>query len=256
MTNRAKILIVIVFAVILLSGHIPKVSSSSTISQSYEDTVYMESSTTHEMLALFRYKAGLSIQTEPDGTWRGSARYEAIFSIVLDWYDSKLFPYGIRLDFTNLYLLGYAYFPSTINVTVYGSTGYQNANATVKDIYNYDYWKVRFEIGEASRFQGLTLSGAVQLRPQATYYVYNSTVRDRQLGYGQSFNAQNAIYITVKPEETEQLSESTFEDFSDTIEKTLNSFQLQVVVLDIGIIVLLLVTTIFIARKKPQTPTS
>lgn len=107
--------------IILLGSNIAEVFGSSTIFQCYDETVYMESPTTHEMLALFTIRVGISIQTEPDGTWKENSTYRGEISVTLEWYNSKLFPYGICLEFPKKYvrLLLYIYEPF-VNQTIDG----------------------------------------------------------------------------------------------------------------------------------------
>jgi hypothetical protein len=183
----------------------------------------------------------VSIQTEPDGAWKENARYEGIFSVQLEWYDSKLFPYGISLVFPNqsLSMSGHAYASNYLNETVFWEGWSNPINLTVDNMHNYDWYVTRFDVGKSRDFQGLAVT-AVRLHPTAGYYVFNSTT---QLGYQQWFQAQNTIYITVEP---------TFQDFNESTQKSLNSLQDQVTVLEIAVVVLvaLLLPSVWFARRK------
>jgi len=253
LVNATKLLIVAVLVLALSSTCIMRVSGSSTISQSYEHTMYM--STSQGTLSLFTYRAGISIQTEPDGSWKENSRYEGVFSVQLEWYDSKLFPYGISIVFSNqsLFLSGYGYGSYLLNETVLWRGFANPENLTVNSAANYDYYVIRFDVGKARDFQGLTLQGAVRLHPVAGFYVYNSTFEEGQLGYQEWFYAQNDIYINVRPEETTPLSGAQFEDYNNTVQRALNSLQSQVMVLEIGVfilVILLPVSTFFLRRKR------
>jgi hypothetical protein len=151
-----------------------------------------------------------------------------------------------------VYVLGYAYHPTDVNETVLWEGSGNPVNLTVNGFVNYDYYVVRFEVGKASSFEFMTPKG-ILLSPILTYYIYNSTIPgERPLGGFQLFNALNDIYIPVRAEESKPLSEPTFQDFSNNIFKTLNFLQTQVMVLDIGIVILsvLLIVMIFFVRRK------
>ena len=255
LVNATKLLIVAVLILALSSTCIVRGSGSSTISQSYEHTVYMP--TSQGTLSLFTYRVGISIQTEPDGSWKENSHYEGIFSVQLEWYEGKLFPYGISILFPNNSLSlpgGYSYGSDVLNETILLRGFANSGNLTVSSAYNYDYYMIRFDVGKAQVFQGFTLQGAVELHPAAGFYVYNSTFGEGQLGYQQWFNAQNDIYITIRPEETTPLSGTQFQDFNDTMQTTLNGLKSQVMVLEIGvfILVILLPVSAFFLRRKRQ----
>jgi len=44
-----------------------------------------------------RFTIRLSIQTEPDGTWKGNNQYAGIIEALLEWYNCTLFPHGIEI---------------------------------------------------------------------------------------------------------------------------------------------------------------
>lgn len=76
------------------------------------------------------------------------------------------------------------------------------------------------------------------------------------------YNAPNRIYIPVKEEEGQPLSEPTFQDFSNKIAKVLDSLakaldflQSQIMLLDVGVIILLfllLVTIYYVRKRRPM----
>ncbi len=103
---------------------------------------------------MFTYRVGISIQTEPDGSWKENSHYEGIFSVQLEWYDSKLFPYGISIVFSNqsLFLPGYSYGSDVLNETVLLRGFASPGNLTVSSAANYDYYVIRFDVGKAQHF--------------------------------------------------------------------------------------------------------
>jgi hypothetical protein len=69
----------------------------------------------------------LSIQTEYDGTWKGTNQYAGLIEAFLEWYDHTLFPYGIEIIIEpDVYWPTYPWWQTGLNagenVTFYGSS--------------------------------------------------------------------------------------------------------------------------------------
>ena len=130
---------VLALSLLIGSFSIPRAYCSSTISESYEFSEGKEIG--HEFDWWFRYKIYLSIQTEPDGTWRENKYYRGEIIVRLDWYNPELFPEGIVLvfyapsGFYDIYLP-----PGGVNCT-----GLKGVNATLdSSTVILGYWKLVF----------------------------------------------------------------------------------------------------------------
>jgi len=92
--------LVFILTLLLLTSSIVKVHSLSTVIQNYEVSVYAPIHYYYKVVALYeaaRYRIYISLETEPDGTWRPNKSYQAIVKIVRDWYNFSLCPNGVSL---------------------------------------------------------------------------------------------------------------------------------------------------------------
>jgi len=184
--NKSVLLIVAIFASATFLFSNPKAFGSSTISQSYKDSLFLPSG--KEMLELFRYQIDLAIQTEPDETWRNNTAYEGRVLIGLDWYNPALFPYGICVKFW----VPEQSFPSSWGV----NWTFSNHNITLDSaLGGKGWWGIRFETPSLHEGESETFS----YEPRYSYTVYNASswIGSPAPYVGQSNFDQPTIYITI-----------------------------------------------------------
>lgn len=221
---------------------------SSTINQSYERTIYLPRG--KEALELFRFRISLSIQTEPDETWRQNKRYYGMIIIELDWYDPSLFPNGICVVFEKpeIYSAG-------VNCTFIAGGIYWNDNITLSSSgFTSNYWNIYFDT--PSYYYTDTFRYACFI----FYTIYNSTSWSPPYGptVARSYFEQPAIYITISPEEllpTYQQINSLNQEIKD-LKISLTSMQNLIYVLIALFAVSLVINSLLgysIKRLKRQT---
>jgi len=234
-------------------------NGSFTISHTYERTVYtkvyiphLQPGTTDEMSPIFRYCVGVSIQTEPDGSWNETSRYEGVFSVRLEWYNNTLFPYGFGVEF-NRSALSIAD-PRLANSIHLSETIVepQGGNIWFSQPYEQSFFVIRFDTGRADSFSPFAIDGGgVRLHPQVTFVIWNGTDPDTlsPTNFQGWFHADDFTYIKVKPAATENLSEQAFQNYA-------NVLQLLLILSNIGIIIIivLMIVLIYMQRKKSQEP--
>lgn len=113
---------------------------------------------------VFRYKVDVSIQTEPDGTWRNNTYYEARMVIRLVWYNEEFLPLGITIESSPR--ISYSAW-AWVNYTSW----VYNVNITDVGVYPWTTWTARFQTG--SLYSGE--EQRVELTPYVDFYVYNGS---------------------------------------------------------------------------------
>ena len=182
MSDRRRVLVIVLVLGLTTSLFLaPKASCSSTISRTYERTLYLPSG--KEMLEMVRFRIDLSIETEADETWRNNSRYHGLAFFELDWYNPTLFPNGVNLVFEQPEI-----FSASVNCTFAGG------NLTLSSAgFPSVYWNIDFDVTGTETFRYSTF---------IFYTVYNSSFWSPPYGptVGRTYFAQPAIYITIADE--------------------------------------------------------
>jgi hypothetical protein len=160
--KRSMFICGFVLALVLVYS-IPKVFGSSTINQTYEGTFY--AMVPSDVIEVFRYRIDISIQTEPDGTWRNNSRYKIQIVTTLLWYNKNFLPDGITVECS-------PYIPYIANINYTTSAYHVNISST--DIYPYPWstWTATFQTG--SLYPGE--KRVVEIGPIVDFRVYNGTI--------------------------------------------------------------------------------
>jgi hypothetical protein len=202
------------------------------------------------MTPLFRYTVGVSIETEPNGSWNETSRYEGVFSVRLDWYKNTLFPYGFAVEF-NRSTLSIAD-PRLVNSIHLSETIVepQGGNIWFSQPYEQSFFVIRFDTGRADSFSPFAIDGGgVRLNPQVAFVIWNGTDPDTlsPTSFQGWFHADDFTYIKVKPAATDNLSEQAFQNYA-------NVLQILLILSNIGIVIIavLIIVLIYMQRKKLQ----
>jgi hypothetical protein len=235
--------IVLVLVLVALVYSTPKVSGSSTINQTYEETFYAMIS--RDVIEVFRYRIDVSIQTEPEGTWRNNSRYNIQIVTTLIWYNKEFLPTGITVECS-------PYIPSTnINCT----TSAYHVNITSEDIYPWSTWTATFQTG--SLYSGE--KRIIEITPIVNFYVYNGTmyIHDfRGLGWWAAYLTHTfhgpVTYLYLQTEEPKSASQSEMENLIARIDDLNKSLALtnNLVLILLALVVIAIAINVVVQVRK------
>jgi hypothetical protein len=183
---------------------VPRAFGSSTISQSYERTIYGSKG---EVLS---YIIDLSIQTEADGTWRNDTRYLGQVTVELNWYNTTLFPYEIWVVFERPTY----YSPVGVNCT------FQDYNITLAESSSSASWGVVF--GTPSLPDSET-EVFYEYAPIMPIDVYGISPPFTETLFGNYGFQQPAIYITITNGSVSQPTNQQLASLTSLVQQIENS---------------------------------
>jgi hypothetical protein len=242
--QKGKLLTVVLILFLMLFASLSeRVYGISAVVQSYEESTYIKIENGN--FELVRCKIHISIETEPDGTWRYDSEYDGLVEIVLDWYNVSLCPYGISLI---IHAPDMAY----ISPFVSQSTNREDVepyrvNATLNVIRRYAKFEFFFYTKSESDFQHY-LKKSVTIYPEMEYTVYNGTYyREEDKICTEYWELPHFwITITADPQQRLQVRIETLEKQLDSLSNLLNNV-IMLFVISIGVYV---ATSVYFATRR------
>jgi len=235
-------LLTIALVTFLSTCIITKVHGMSAIVQSYEESTYMEMKN-HQIAELFRCKIHLSIETENDGSWRNNTEYRGYVRIVLDWYDTSLFPSGVSLLIHCPIMAAYGDY---LNQTP--TYPYQVNQTLSSYFWGHTSFDFKFKTEELSH--GIPVQQRID--PEMSYHVYNGSTLSDLTSLGSQDWVLPPFWITIMQDSQQlrQLQEQLQGD-SSNLQIQLDSLRnlMYVIILTTTVLV---ATTVYIAVRKPK----
>jgi len=244
--QKGKLLTIVLTLVLMLFvalGERYVVYGISAVVQSYEESIYGHARGDNRIFELARCKIHISIETEPDGTWRNNSRYIGVVSISLVWYNASLFPNGLEVFIQSPSMASVAYVNQTQNVlnrTLSSDWGLRNP---VSFDFTFDTCDVKYPVREP-------------ISQSMGYFIYNGT---RLLGETPELILSGyldlpSIWITIMPDPQQKLQTEIIE----TLEKRLDSISNllnYVIILFVISICTYVATSVYLATRKPKAKT-
>jgi hypothetical protein len=250
LTNKGKLLTMVLIVVLILFALSEKVYGASAIVQSYEESTYIEMRN-HRIFEIVRCKIHISIETEPDGTWRNNTSYHGRVQITLVWYNASLCPNGVDI-LINCPLMAFQY--DCVNQT---PARPQYVNRTLHSWDPFCWFDFLFKTGDINTKENVRLS------TQMEYFVYNGTYpyveKPSSIDGGIWFLPD--LWITIMPDpqqrlQAEMIAEITAikENLESRLEYLINLLNYIIILFAVSIIVYI-ATNVYFAARKPKAET-
>jgi hypothetical protein len=226
-----------------------RVYGISAVVQSYEESLYIEMRGDHRIFELVRCKIHISIETEPDGTWRNNSRYWGYIKIVLDWYNTSLCPYGISLL---IHAPSMAYASPYVNQSIDGKyVPPPEVNKTLISVWGCTGFEFFFKTESC-------LKESVWVRPSMLYTVYNATSSfTDEYRIGSSNWELPDFWITIMTDPQQRLQTEMVARM-ETLEKRLeflSNLLNHIIILFVISIGIYVATSVYFATRKPKAKT-
>jgi hypothetical protein len=247
--QKGKLLAIVLILVLMLFASLSeRVYGISAVVQSYEESLYIEMKD-HRIFELVRCKIHISIETEPDGTWRNNSRYWGYIKIVLDWYNTSLCPHGISLLIHAPFM---AYPSPYVNQSIDGEyVPPHEINKTLIGVWGFTRFTFSFKTESC-------LKESVWVRPSMLYTVYNATSPfTDEYRICSSYWELPDFWITIMADPQQRLQTEMVARM-ETLEKRLEFLSnllnhiITLFVISIGIYV---ATSVYLATRKPKAKT-
>jgi hypothetical protein len=245
--QKGKLLTVVLILFLMLFASLSeRVYGISAVVQSYEESSYYMDERSRQMCELFRVKILISIETEPDGTWRNNTLYEGYIKIVLDWYNVSLCPNGVALIICSPSM---AYWSPYVNQSINGK--YAHPNTVNTTLYIDAFFAFTFETSDV-------LKKSVKIIPEMLYTAYNRTEpwTDWDI-LAMGWWKLPDFWITIMPDPQQRLQTEmiarmeTLENRLEFLSNLLNN----VIILFVISIIIYIATSVYFATRKPKAKT-